>query len=54
MKSLALALAVAACAASSLVLAYLAYADAAPDYFSQFRCEGDCPEGSGCPYCDAP
>lgn len=21
-------------------------------YWSQFRCEGDCGEGSGCPYCD--
>ena len=20
-------------------------------YWSQFRCEGDCDEGSGCPYC---
>lgn len=20
-------------------------------YFSQFRCEGDCAEDSGCPYC---
>jgi len=40
--------------ALGLVVAYAAYAEyeARYGYWSQFRCEGDCEAGSGCPYCD--